>query len=101
MLPTGPESVRMIYDWLFEVESMSRPDFNLDHYVALWDLTNRQDARNCEWQQEGLHCREFTSGIFVPQEWGCHQFNRWVLETLGELNGRSTIGSAKGSATAY
>jgi len=101
MLPTGPESVRMIYDWLFEVESMRRPDFNLDHYVALWDLTNRQDARNCEWQQEGLHCREFTSGIFVPQEWGCHQFNRWVFETLGELNGRSTIGSRKGSATAY
>jgi Rieske 2Fe-2S family protein len=87
MLPTGPESVRMIYDWLFEPESLQRPEFDLDHYVALWDLTNRQDARNCEWQQEGLHARPMAHGNFVPQEHGCHQFNQWVLETLGELEG--------------
>jgi len=85
MLPTGPESVRMIYDWLFEPESMQLPSFNLDHYVALWDLTNRQDARNCEWQQEGLHCRELAHGNFVRQEMGCHEFNQWVLQALGEL----------------
>jgi glycine betaine catabolism A len=84
MLATGPESVRMIYDWLFEPESMTRPEFDLDHYVALWDLTNRQDARNCEWQQEGLHARPLAHGNFVPQEGGCHQFNQWVLESLGE-----------------
>jgi Rieske 2Fe-2S family protein len=91
MLPTGPESVRMIYDWLFEPESMARPDFNLDHYVALWDLTNRQDARNCEWQQAGIHCREFAHGNFVPQESGCHEFNRWVLASLGDLDGRGPL----------
>jgi Rieske 2Fe-2S family protein len=84
MLATGPESVRMIYDWLFEPESIARPEFDLDHYVALWDLTNRQDARNCEWQQEGLHARPLAHGNFVPQESGCHQFNQWVLESLGE-----------------
>ena len=66
MLATGPESVRMIYDWLFEPESMARPEFDLEHYVALWDLTNRQDARNCEWQQEGLHARPLAHGNFVP-----------------------------------
>jgi Rieske 2Fe-2S family protein len=85
MLPTGPESVRMVYDWLFEPESMQRPEFDLEHYVALWDLTNRQDARNCQWQQEGLHARPLAHGHFAPQEMGCHQFNRWVLESLGEL----------------
>jgi hypothetical protein len=66
---------------------MARPEFDLDHYVALWDLTNRQDARNCEWQQEGLHARPLRHGNFVPQEQGCHQFNQWVLERLGELTG--------------
>jgi Rieske 2Fe-2S family protein len=96
MLPTGPESVRMIYDWLFEPESMQSPEFDLDHYVALWDLTNRQDARNCEWQQEGLHARPLAHGNFVPQEMGCHQFNQWVLESLGELEGASAGGSTGG-----
>jgi hypothetical protein len=75
----------MIYDWLFEPDAMQLPEFDLDHYVALWDLTNRQDARNCEWQQEGLHARPLAHGTFVPQEHGCHQFNQWVLASLGEL----------------
>jgi phenylpropionate dioxygenase-like ring-hydroxylating dioxygenase large terminal subunit len=96
MLATGPESVRMIYDWLFEPESMTRPEFDLDHYVALWDLTNRQDARNCEWQQEGLHARPLAHGNFVPQESGCHQFNQWVLESLGELEGPRRSGGGNG-----
>jgi len=93
MLPTGPESVRMIYDWLFEPESMTSPAFDLEHYVALWDLTNRQDARNCEWQQEGLHARPLAHGNFVPQEMGCHQFNQWVLGSLGE---RAAVPAANG-----
>jgi len=93
MLPTGPESVRMIYDWLFEPESMTSSAFDLEHYVALWDLTNRQDARNCEWQQEGLHARPLAHGNFVPQEMGCHQFNQWVLESLGE---RAAVPAANG-----
>jgi Rieske 2Fe-2S family protein len=96
MLATGPESVRMVYDWLFEPESMKMPEFDLDHYVELWDLTNRQDARNCEWQQEGLHCRRLGHGNFVPQEMGCHQFNQWVLEALGELKGGRAAGSGNG-----
>ncbi len=98
MLATGPESVRMIYDWLFEPESMARPEFDLDHYVALWDLTNRQDARNCEWQQEGLHARPLAHGNFVPQESGCHQFNQWVLESLGE---RAALAPAPATAEAW
>ena len=96
MLPTGPESVRMIYDWLFEPESLTRPEFDLDHYVALWDLTNRQDARNCEWQQEGLHARPLAHGNFVPQELGCHQFNQWVLESLGDREGPGPTGASNG-----
>jgi Rieske 2Fe-2S family protein len=96
MLPTGPESVRMIYDWLFEPDSMTMPAFDLEHYVALWDLTNRQDARNCEWQQEGLHARPLAHGNFVPQEQGCHQFNQWVLECLGERPPGTSDGNGGG-----
>ena len=85
MFATGPESVRMVYDWLFEPDSMARPDFDLDFYVELWDVTNKQDARNCEWQQAGLRCRNFEHGNFVPQEFGPHTFNQWVLQCLGEM----------------
>lgn len=82
MFPTGPESVRMVYDWLFEQASMASPDFDLEHYVVLWDVTNRQDARNCEWQQQGVHARAFRHGHFVPQEFDCHRFAQWVRDGL-------------------
>jgi Rieske 2Fe-2S family protein len=78
VFPTGPESVRIVYDWLFEPEHLPLPAADLEHYVALWDVTNRQDARNCEWQQQGLRCREFRHGVFVPQEFDCERFVRWV-----------------------
>jgi len=82
MFPTGPESVRVVYDWLFEPEAMASASFDLDHYVALWDITNKQDARNCEWQQRGTRSREFRHGHFVPQEFDCHRFAQWVRSVL-------------------
>jgi glycine betaine catabolism A len=82
MTPTGPESVRIVYDWLFEPERLPLADDDLQHYVALWDITNRQDARNCEWQQQGMQSREFDHGYYMPQEFDCHRFAQWVREGL-------------------
>ncbi|HEY7119065.1 MAG TPA: aromatic ring-hydroxylating dioxygenase subunit alpha [Tepidisphaeraceae bacterium] len=84
MFPTGPQSVRIVYDWLFESQQLPLAEADLAHYVALWDVTNRQDARNCEWQQEGMHSREFTHGVYVPQEFDSHRFAQWVRAALGE-----------------
>ena len=81
MFPTGPESVRIVYDWLFEPAHMPRGK-DLEHYTALWEITNRQDARNCEWQQQGIRSREFKHGHYVPQEFDCHRFARWVRQGL-------------------
>jgi Rieske 2Fe-2S family protein len=83
MFPTGPQSVRMVYDWLFEARHLPLAEADLQHYVALWDITNRQDARNCEWQQQGLQSREFRHGVYVPQEFDAHRFVQWVRGGLG------------------
>ena len=82
MFPTGPQSVRMVYDWLFEPRHLPLAEADLQHYVALWDLTNRQDARNCEWQQQGMESRAFGHGVYVPQEFDAHRFARWVRAGL-------------------
>ncbi|MFO0523687.1 MAG: aromatic ring-hydroxylating oxygenase subunit alpha [bacterium] len=82
MFPTGPGSVRIVYDWLFEPEALADPRFDLEHYVALWRLTNEQDARNCEWQQRGIRARVFRHGVYMPQEFDCHRFASWVREAL-------------------
>jgi glycine betaine catabolism A len=82
MFPTGPQSVRMVYDWLFEARHLPLADDDLQHYVALWDVTNRQDARNCEWQQQGMQSKAFGHGVYVPQEFDAHRFAQWVREGL-------------------
>ena len=81
MFPTGPETVRLVYDWLFEPAHMPKGK-DLEHYTALWELTNAQDARNCEWQQQGIQSREFRHAHYVPQEFDCHRFAQWVRAAL-------------------
>ena len=82
VFPTGPQSVRIVYDWLFEPRHLPLSEDDLAHYVALWDITNRQDARNCEWQQQGMQSRAFEHGWYVPQEFDCHRFAQWVRSGL-------------------
>ena len=94
MLPTGPTSVQMTYDWLFEPDSIALRDFDLDKMVELWDITNRQDARNCEWQQAGLTSREADRCTFVPQDIGPWRFHQWALKQLGEDTDPDYIGDA-------
>jgi Rieske 2Fe-2S family protein len=84
MFPTGPESVRIVYDWLFEPRHLPLSEADLQHYVALWEVTNAQDARNCEWQQQGIHALPFEHGHYVPQEFDAHRFAQWVRRGLGE-----------------
>jgi len=81
MFPTGPECVRIVYDWLFEPAHMPKGE-DLAHYTALWEVTNRQDAQNCEWQQLGIQSRAFEHGHYVPQEFDCHRFAQWVRKGL-------------------
>ena len=83
MFPTGPESVRIVYDWLFEPAHTPKGK-DLEHYSALWEVTNRQDAQNCEWQQQGIQSREFKHGHYVPQEFDCHRFVQWIRNGLGK-----------------
>ena len=93
MFPTGPESVRIVYDWLFEARHLPLPEADLQHYVALWEVTNAQDARNCEWQQQGIHSREFKNGHYVPQEFDCHRFAEWIRAELNFSNQYKAKGS--------
>jgi glycine betaine catabolism A len=89
MFPTGPESVRMVYDWLFEPRHLPLPEADLQHYVALWEVTNAQDARNCEWQQRGIHALPFERGHYVPQEFDAHRFAEWIRKRLGAVSGKA------------
>jgi glycine betaine catabolism A len=98
MFPTGPQSVRIVYDWLFEPRHLPLKPADLQHYVELWEVTNAQDARNCEWQQQGVHALPFEHGHYVPQEFDAHRFAQWVRKGLA--SGKSASRGRRGRKAA-
>jgi Rieske 2Fe-2S family protein len=82
VLPRAPEQTELIVDWLFEPETLERPDFDLEHYVALGRRVVEQDARVCERNQRGLHSMRHEAGVLVAQEYGVHEFQNWVRKAL-------------------
>ena len=84
LLPTGPTTLQLTLDYLFEPETMERDDFDAKRAYELWQITNLQDAQNVEWQQSGIESgrRVHKRSVFAIQEPGPYWFNRWVEDTL-------------------
>ncbi len=99
MLPKGPTRTEVTYDWLFEVSTMEREDFDVKQAYELWDITFLQDTSNCEWQQEGLLSRRHHHNVYMPQEAGVWSFNQWVLQELGEQEGPPLKGRKRWSGS--
>ncbi|MFN0042076.1 MAG: aromatic ring-hydroxylating oxygenase subunit alpha [Alphaproteobacteria bacterium] len=80
--PTGPQSTRVVFEWLFEPRTMARPDFDMNDVGAFMDLVNKQDQDVCERVQEGVQSRAFEHGVYSAGEHLPRKFNRWVLDRL-------------------
>ena len=85
LLPVGPEQSRVVCDWLFTPEAVSRPGFDPGDTVAVFDITNRQDWDVCERTQLGMHSRAYANGgFYVTNEQHIAVFRDLVLERIGE-----------------
>ena len=86
--PTGPNTLQLTWDYLFEPDTMERDGFDPKRAYELWQITNLQDGQNVEWQQAGLESgrRHHDYSVFVPQETGPNAINQWILE---KINGGS------------
>ena len=89
LLPTGPNTLQLTWDYLFEPETMEREDFDAKRAYELWQITNLQDGQNVEWQQAGLESgrRHHDHSVFVPQETGPNAINQWILERMNGGSG--------------
>ena len=66
--PQDAGHTQVICEWLFEEETIARPDFDPSDAVAFWDLTNQQDWHVCELQQRGTRSRSWVAGRYSNQE---------------------------------
>ena len=80
--PLGPARTRLVTDWLFEPDTMARPDFDARDVLEFTDLIAEQDWKVCEAAQRGIGSRIHRQGVFTPLEEAAARFDRWVLERL-------------------
>ncbi|HEY7023673.1 MAG TPA: aromatic ring-hydroxylating dioxygenase subunit alpha [Candidatus Limnocylindrales bacterium] len=78
--PVDAERSRVVCEWLFEPETMARPDFDPSDAVDFWDLTNRQDWDVCERQQVGTRSRAYVPGRYSLMEDMVHAFDLMVAD---------------------
>lgn len=76
--PIAPDRTRIICEWLFEADTIARPDFDPAEPVAFWDLTNRQDWHVCELQQRGTRSRSWVAGRYSNNEPSVQAFDLMV-----------------------
>lgn len=83
--PLAPDRTRIVCEWLFDPETMARPDFDASDAVAFWDMTNRQDWHVSELSQLGVVSRAYTPGPYAQQEGLLWAFDREYLRLMNEL----------------
>jgi Rieske 2Fe-2S family protein len=83
--PFAPDRTRIICEWHFDPEELSKPDFHIEDVVSFWDLTNRQDWRVCELAQAGISSRGYQPGPYSNREDLLYAFDRFIVETLGDV----------------
>jgi Rieske 2Fe-2S family protein len=81
--PQSPGRTLITCEWLFDPETMARPDFSADDAVEFWDMTNRQDWHICQEAQIGMKSRVYRPGPLSAEEILPAAFDQEVLRALG------------------
>jgi Rieske 2Fe-2S family protein len=78
--PQDAGHTKVICEWLFEEETIARPDFDPSEPIAFWDLTNRQDWHVCELQQRGTRSRSWVAGRYSNNEASVQAFDLMIAD---------------------
>jgi glycine betaine catabolism A len=78
--PVAPNATRVICEWHFHPEEMSRAGFEAEDVVAFWDTTNKEDWEISELSQLGIGSRAYVPGPYSQREGLPIAFDRIILE---------------------
>jgi len=82
LLPTGPESVTLIIDWLLMPGVKESHSDEIEHMLELDRLVVEQDGEICEINQQGQKSLPHENGVLVAQEYEVWDFHEWLRDKL-------------------
>ncbi len=80
--PVAPDRTLIDCAWLFDPQTMSRPDFDPSDAADFWDMTNRQDWHVNELTQKGIESRAYTPGVYANAEGLLAAFDRHYMSIM-------------------
>jgi Rieske 2Fe-2S family protein len=87
VFPTGPQSCRLVTEYLFSPEAFEDPDFDPRPVVDFNELVTYQDNEACERVQRGVTSRAFEHGVFPAKDGWVHLFDQRYLRDVEDHAG--------------
>ena len=75
VFPTGPQSCKLVTEYLFSPEALEDPDFDPSPVVEFNERVTAQDNEACERVQRGVTSRVFDHGVFPAKDAWVHGFD--------------------------
>ena len=85
--PLAPDKTRVICEWHFHPEEMTKAGFQGDDAVTFWDSTNKEDWGISELSQLGIASRAYVPGPYSTREGLPAAFDRMVVEAERKSEG--------------
>ena len=82
IVPTGPETTRLIAEWHFAPETLAQSGFDAAAVAAFARTVMEQDGAASEMNQRGMRSPAFTAARLMPEEYEIHRFQQWVLAEM-------------------
>jgi len=88
--PQAPDRTRLISEWHFHPDEITRPGFVYEDAVEFWDITNREDWAISERAQRGITSRGYVPGPYSTRERQLWEFDRFILSRVAEAQKHRT-----------
>jgi Rieske 2Fe-2S family protein len=87
------DHTRIVCDWLFHPDQVSRPGFDPQPAIDFWNMTNREDWMVSELSQQGVSSRAYDTGPYSQLESLLAAFDRHYLRLMEGASGARAAGT--------
>ncbi len=82
VLPTGPESIELQVEWMFQPEALADPDYDITNITEFLKQVLTEDGEISELNQAGMHSAPMKQGVLMPEEYDVKNYRDWLMAAL-------------------
>ncbi len=82
VLPTGPESIEVQVEWMFQPEALVDPNYDISNVTEFLKQVLTEDGEISEINQRGMHSAPMKQGVLMPEEYDVKNYRDWYSAAL-------------------